>query len=110
MNITVNNIRFGLREKADIHLYCGRETSYKPRPDLINANLGNPFPMNDESEREKICQEYEDMLATNPEHPHWKIIKRIAERAKEGKKIALYCHCAPKQCHCDTIKKLALTL
>jgi hypothetical protein len=28
----------------------------------------------------------------------------------EGKHVALYCHCHPKPCHCDTIKKLALNL
>jgi hypothetical protein len=107
--ISVCNIRYGLLKKADIHLFCGRESSYKPQGSLIFANLGNPHYMSTEKERDAVCKAYEKDLQDSA-HPHHKIIKRIAERVAEGKDVVLYCYCKPARCHCDTIKELALNL
>lgn len=108
--ITVCNIRYGLLHNCDIHLFCGRESSYKPQPNLIFANLGNPHWMETEKDRDKVCDQYAADLQ-NPSHPHHRIIQRIAQRVAEGKNVALYCFCRPKKrCHCDTIRKIALEL
>jgi hypothetical protein len=101
--ITVGNVRNGLLPNHDIHLYCGRGNA---PAGMVNARLGNPHHMNGESQRHIVCELYEADLVDDA-HPHWKLITRIGERLAEGKSIALYCFCAPKRCHCDTIKKKA---
>ena len=105
--ITVANVRKGLLRDHNLHLYCGRGKAW---PATIGANIGNPFRMKNQSEveRNRICDEYHEMLLGQPDHPHMKIIQRMALRLHEGKSIALYCFCAPKRCHCDSIRSFAL--
>jgi len=90
---------------ADRLLYCGRNAVKYPH--LIDVKLGNRHFLVDESERDAVCEAYAADLE-NLEHPHWKIIKLIAKRLSEGLTIALFCHCSPKRCHCDEIRRLAL--
>jgi len=105
--ITVHHV--GLKNvEADLHLYCGRNQNI--RPGLVRANLGNPFWMGfDESRRDEVCDAYDEFLHSEKGAEHRRIIDRIITRYKEGKSIALYCHCAPKRCHCDTIREYVLT-
>lgn len=83
--------------------------------------LGNPFYMNDESQRNNVCDEYQayfDAIVTN----HWKQLRdfgvsskeredfmnelrRLYKLAKQYGKLRLFCWCAPKRCHAETIKK-----
>ena len=90
---------------ADRLLYCGRNSAKYLH--LIDVNLGNRHFLVDESERDAACEAYAADLE-NLEHPHWKEIKLIAKRLSEGLTIALFCHCSPKRCHCDEIRRLAL--
>ena len=68
--------------------------------------LGNPFFMKEESQRNKVCDEYETyfqkQVVENPKFLNE--LKRIAVIARE-KDIALACWCFPKRCHAEVIKK-----
>ena len=77
-------------------------------PHLIHASMGNPFHMNGEADRNRVCDAYEEWIASPNAASHKRIIERMIQRVQEGKSIALYCHCAPKRCHCETIRELAL--
>lgn len=50
---------------------------------------------------------YADAIRELQRAEHWPIIERIGLRLHEGKSVALYCFCAPKRCHCMSIKKHA---
>ncbi len=92
MTITVVNLR---KQEADFK--CDR-----PSP------LGNPFYMRSEHERHTVCNQYETLFQKylNPDLAPvgWlEYLDKILQAAKE-KNITLGCWCAPKRCHCDTIK------
>jgi hypothetical protein len=104
--ISVHHVKERASVQADLHLYCGRSTT---PPGMINARMGNPFRMTEEKDREAVCDNYECWLfGVGPDDYARKAVHRIAELINEGKHIALYCHCAPKQCHCDSIRRFAI--
>ena len=89
------------------HIYCGR-----------GSPLGNPFPMRGEDDREAVCDKYEEWFYENVEadnflnyvnaigatrSPMINMLVDIYTQASR-KDINLGCFCAPKRCHCDTIK------
>lgn len=110
--ITTHHIREFPVAGADIHLYCGRESSFKPREGLVNAKLGNPYPMSPIIDRTESILMYEAFLlqygGTNENTGQRKRIARITELDREGKHIALYCFCKPDDCHTDIIRREAL--
>jgi hypothetical protein len=74
-------------------VYCGRPSV-----------LGNPFYMRTEAERDIVCDKYEAWFKSNidklkPE------LDMLLEKYKQDGVLYLACFCAPKRCHCDTIKK-----
>lgn len=82
--------------------YCGRPNSYKN----VGANLsilGNPYFMKTESDRDDVCDKYEtyfhNRLQTDPEFKS-KVLSILSSETD----VVLGCYCAPKRCHCDTIK------
>ena len=100
--ITIHNVN-GPRPTCDVNLYCGRNGSKYPW--LVDAGLGNPFPMKGEAGRDAVCEEYGSFLRLSlPDSPLKLRIARIAQLVREGKTVSLSCHCHPKRCHCDTIK------
>ena len=110
--ITVHNVNAIGTVTADKHLYCGRSKTPKG---LINANLGNPHPVGAPCpycraphQRGAAIGAYDDQLTRDPDHPHHKIIRLIGLRVHQGFNMALYCHCDPRPCHCDVIKRRAL--
>lgn len=64
-------------------VYCGRGSPY-----------GNPFRMFKESERNLVCDRFEN-----------EILPSLDVSDLEGKDLV--CFCAPKRCHCDAILKKA---
>jgi uncharacterized phage-like protein YoqJ len=69
--------------------------------------LGNPYPMNDESMRDDVCDKYDryferQILASEP-----LFIATLNEISATSKtyNIALGCWCFPKRCHAMTIKE-----
>ena len=69
--------------------------------------LGNPFPMRDESERELVCNKYEKYFAeqfrTNEQFKQE--LRRLFKIYKHFGKLELFCWCAPRRCHAETIKQ-----
>ena len=68
--------------------------------------FGNGFKMKDESERDKVCEQYKkwfyDELFDSTMQAELFFLKDILE--KYGK-LNLFCWCAPKRCHAETIKE-----
>jgi hypothetical protein len=87
--------------------YCGRGTP-----------LGNKFVMYDETQRNEVCdkyQEYFDQFVLRPQEltepvdidqsrAMISMLKEIIEAVRYFDTVFLECFCAPKRCHCDTIK------
>ena len=106
--IVVANVRYGLLRNIDIHLYCGRSETPEG---MVRARMGNPFWMKDESMRQEVIDNYDQWLRRRgAQSRERQTIRTIAERLTQGKSVALYCHCAPRACHCDIIRNRALFL
>lgn len=72
--------------------------------------LGNPFVMHNESERDKVCDLYIDYFnkrVKNDQNFRNKLDYMI-KLLKKHKKLNLWCWCAPKRCHTETIRKYLL--
>lgn len=73
-----------------------------------SSPLGNPFFMANESQRDEVCDKYEEwfykMLEENVNEYFLAHLQEIYEAAYAGKEVALLCWCAPKRCHAETIK------
>lgn len=73
------------------------------------GSLGNPYPMvnSSDSERLRVIEKYRVYLNGHKQKGTnlWFEIKQIADRVKNGEKIALACWCAPNPCHADVIIK-----
>ncbi len=79
--------------------------------------LGNPSDMkHNENLRDKVCDDYKEWFkyVTSCWHEgkvvtEWKeqfhFIWRLILLHKEHGKLRLFCWCAPKRCHAETIKK-----
>lgn len=97
------------KHKEPNHIYCGRGSA-----------LGNPFPMQSENERSNVCEQYEQWFYKQVDEPSFLDLidvpttdKNINPQTKQlihiyrvaiNADVNLGCFCAPKQCHCDTIK------
>lgn len=91
MRITVVN-----KYKEPNHIYCGR-----------GSPVGNPFYMDTEKERDHVCNLYEDWFKKEMALKPTKLtefVDNLVLLASMGN-INLGCFCAPKRCHCDTIKQ-----
>lgn len=94
-----------------INIYCGRPTSFSYAlskvPGIYDYSiLGNPHPMYSESQRDRSCDLFRDVtmhsLLANPDTA--KILYNMKQHNKGGNNIALWCFCAPRKCHTETIK------
>lgn len=83
--------------KEPNHIYCGRGSA-----------LGNPFEMKDESQRDIVCDQYEQYFSEQvnviQNEKMLEQLRNIYFQALKGD-VNLGCFCAPKRCHCDTIKR-----
>lgn len=82
--------------------------------------LGNPFIMRDESERDAVCDEYQvyfDAIVNNKlsvlknycvsskeREEFMNELRRLYKLLRKYNTLELYCWCAPKRCHAETIK------
>lgn len=63
------------------------------------TDYGNPFIMHDESQRDQVCNAFDDYAKWRLTYqPDW--LKPL-----RGKGLA--CWCAPKRCHAETLMRLA---
>lgn len=68
--------------------------------------LGNPFHMHSESERDKVCDAYKACFVSSMQDPNFrKEFWRIYRIYMKYGKLNLFCWCAPKRCHAETIRK-----
>lgn len=69
--------------------------------------LGNPFHMQNESQRDFVCDRYEqyfnDMIKCKS-HEFIGTLDLMMRQYKIHNKLRLFCWCAPKRCHGETIK------
>ncbi len=71
--------------------------------------LGNPYIIRNEQERDEACDLYEEYFNKSL-NPDWakpgflEYLDKIIQTAKV-QDITLGCWCAPKRCHCETIKR-----
>lgn len=69
--------------------------------------LGNPFKMNDESDRDRVCDEYKEYFykKIKLKNPNFITeLNRIYNLSYENN-IALGCWCIPLRCHAEVIKE-----
>lgn len=74
-----------------------------------SSPLGNPFHMNKENDRNKVCTQYDKWLqahATDPDVQE-QLLKLEVELRKTGQ-LFLACWCAPMRCHAESIALLLL--
>lgn len=68
--------------------------------------IGNPFYMANENMRNDVCDKYEvyfnEQMKTNFKFRQY--AESILNALKIYRRVALYCWCAPKRCHAETIK------
>jgi hypothetical protein len=81
----------------------------------ITSALGNPFPMKNRSEKERIrvCEKYDVYFRKMIQHAapggsFWRTIITIQEALKKHDKVRLFCWCYPKRCHAETIRSFLL--
>ncbi len=106
MTIIIKNLRKGNPFPPGMLVAIGRGT-VDFRVDR-ESPVGNPFPMRLETERNAVCEKYEQffykqMLDETSEL--YKYVTLIEIAHKEGDNINLWCWCAPLRCHAETIKK-----
>ncbi len=66
--------------------------------------VGNPFIMHNESERDKVCDKYEEYFQNSKERDRFMNYLRIIYTKAKTQDVALGCWCYPKRCHAETIK------
>lgn len=91
MRVLVVNKRRGERGE-----YCGR-----PSP------LGNPYHARQEEDRDAVCDLYAQWFAKQIEQQNERVLRELRRLYRIGKDngiVRLQCWCAPKRCHCNTIK------
>ena len=68
--------------------------------------LGNPFFMHNESERDSVCEQYEDYFNKQvSKNADFTNALRNIYKVMQVYDVALGCWCYPKRCHAETIKK-----
>lgn len=90
---------------VNLKSYVAVDNEVLVRVDRKSA-LGNPFKMNDESERDSVCDRYEayfERMRVENDAFH-KELGRIWKLARKTN-VALGCWCAPRRCHAETIKR-----
>jgi predicted transcriptional regulator len=82
----------------------------KRRGILIDRStiLGNPFIIGKDGTREEVIEKYEKyaLKRIKSRDFFYDELKKILRQHKKGVNVILKCHCKPKPCHGDIIKKL----
>ena len=76
------------------------------------SQIGNPFILTTEAQRDEVCDKYAEwfkvcsMDTNNSNHTGFKMeLDRLITLYKKHKHLRLFCWCAPKRCHAETIKR-----
>lgn len=107
--IRVCNQKTYSRKDGEMAIFIGRKSSYeyikKKYPFMKDGTIfGNPFNMNNETQRNLVCDKYTEYFNEQKKGGKFKkVLDRLVDISKQ-QDIALVCFCAPKRCHGDTIK------
>ena len=66
--------------------------------------LGNPYRMNSVNDRNRVCDDYDKWFSEQLKRFELELI-RLYDIWKRHERLNLFCWCAPKRCHAETIKK-----
>jgi len=99
MTITVVNKYKPTGNTAAIVIYCGRGSA-----------LGNPFALENPILRNIVCDRYhkwfhEHIVTASPKAVKMREQVLDIMAAAVAGDVELQCYCAPKRCHCETIKE-----
>lgn len=86
-------------EQADKNLICWAETQRLVVRVDRSSRYGNPFVLNEDGDRDFVCDCYEQHYLPNK--------PSIQTRISELKGRVLICHCFPQRCHGDVLAKMA---
>lgn len=74
--------------------------------------VGNPFPMGNETQRDRVCDQYAEYFARQVRDITNTAFKaqllHMQKAYKAYGELRLFCWCAPKRCHGETIRKWIL--
>lgn len=75
-----------------------------------SSPLGSPFYLaGDETKRDTVCDAYDSWFKTEVlSFNNWTAyeeLMRIRDLYRTHRILRVFCWCAPKRCHCDTIKR-----
>lgn len=80
--------------------------------------LGNPFRMTVEEDRERVCSQYEvyfQSMLSGEAHvgeerraAFLAELSRLADIYRVYRRLRLFCWCAPRRCHAETIRNFLL--
>ena len=73
-----------------------------------STSIGNPFPMKSESEEEsnRVCDKFEDYLKELIRREVvTEYLQQMFDAYRLHGKLRLFCWCAPKRCHTETMRK-----
>lgn len=71
--------------------------------------LGNPFHLDFEADRDSVCDKYQVWFDRNKDGCLKPELTRLLDILKKNRVLNLFCWCAPKRCHAETIKKWLLS-
>lgn len=87
--------------------YVKKEGEILIKVDRSNKIIGNKFRMHNESERNEVCDKYEEWFNKKIEERDSKVINELRHiwKIAYNTNVALACWCYPKRCHAMTIER-----
>lgn len=92
---------------VNLRNYIPNKNEVLIKVDRSNKILGNQFKMNNEKERNLVCDNYEKWFESQIKNKNEVVLRELRQIYKLALKqdIALGCWCYPKRCHAITIKR-----
>lgn len=76
-----------------------------------SSPLGNPFPLKNEKDRDEVCDRYRQYFHENKSKPKMRFtLALLLHMYKKYSKLRLFCWCAPKRCHAETVAEYIRSL
>lgn len=72
--------------------------------------FGNKYPISETGSRKKSCALYDAYAERRMQKKgkYWKRIMELRTRYLRGENLRLTCHCWPKQCHAQTVRRMIM--
>lgn len=92
---------------------CKVQNDYDIKVDRSNSILGNKFYMSSEVMRDVVCDKYEEWIREKINNKDVAVINELHRLIKiylEYGQLNLFCWCAPKRCHAESIKRILIEM